>query len=71
MSKRRIHDGIVGILVAAGVLLGQFASPWWLWLPGILGLVLFQSAFSGFCPLYYVLDKACPSEREKSGATGV
>ena len=65
MSKRRIHDGIVGVLVAAGVLLGYFASPWWLWLSGILGVVLFQSAFSGFCPLYYVLDRACPDNRER------
>jgi hypothetical protein len=64
MSKRRIHDGIVGVLVAAGVLLGYFADPLWLWLPGLLGLVLFQSAFSGFCPLYYVLDKACPDKNQ-------
>jgi len=66
MSKRRIHDGIVGALVAAGVLLGYFASAWWLWLPGILGIVLFQSAFSGFCPLYYVLDRTCPDSRERA-----
>lgn len=63
MSKRRIHDGIVGVLVAAGVLLGYFADPLWLWLPGILGLVLFQSAFSGFCPLYFILDKATPGNK--------
>lgn len=63
MSKRRIHDGIVGVLIAAGVLLGYFANPLWLWLPGILGLVLFQSAFSGFCPVYYVLDRTCPDNK--------
>ena len=63
MSKRRIHDGIVGVLIAAGVLLGYLANPLWLWLPGILGLVLFQSAFSGFCPVYYVLDRTCPDNK--------
>ena len=63
MSKRRIHDGIVGALVAAGVLLGYFANPLWLLLPGVLGVVLFQSAFSGFCPLYFVLDKTCPEQQ--------
>jgi hypothetical protein len=63
MSKRRIHDGIAGALIAAGVLLGYFAHPLWLLLPGILGLVLFQSAFSGFCPVYYVLDRVCPEDK--------
>lgn len=64
MTKRRIHDGIVGALIAAGVLLGYFANPLWLLLPGILGLVLFQSAFSGFCPVYYVLDRSCPDNKQ-------
>jgi len=65
MSKRRIHDGIVGVLVAAGVLLGYFANPLWLWLPGILGLVLFQSAFSGFCPVYFILDRISPAKPDE------
>jgi len=64
MTKRRIHDGIAGALIAAGVLLGHFANPLWLLLPGILGLVLFQSAFSGFCPVYYVLDRVCPESKQ-------
>lgn len=64
MTKRRIHDGIAGALIAAGVLLGYFANPLWLLLPGILGLVLFQSAFSGFCPVYYVLDRVCPDNNQ-------
>jgi hypothetical protein len=64
MTKRRIHDGIAGALIAAGVLLGYFANPLWLLLPGILGLVLFQSAFSGFCPVYYVLDRFCPDNKQ-------
>jgi hypothetical protein len=64
MTKRRIHDGIAGALIAAGVLLGYFANPLWLWLPGILGVVLFQSAFSGFCPVYYVLDRVCPDNKQ-------
>lgn len=56
-SRRRIHDGIVGAVIAIGVALGYFADPLWLWVPGLLGLTLLQSAFTGFCPLYYTLDK--------------
>lgn len=60
--KRRIHDGIIGAVVAGGVALGMWVNPTWLWLPGILGLALVQSAFTGFCPLYYTLDRLNVSE---------
>lgn len=62
MSKRRLHDGIVGVLVTLGVLLGYYLHPLWLLLPGIIGVVLIQSTFTGFCPVYYTLDKLCPKE---------
>lgn len=62
MTKRRLHDGIVGALVTLGVLLGYFISPWWLWLPLIIGVALIQSTFTGFCPVYYTLDTFCPAE---------
>lgn len=57
MKKRRIHDGIAGALVTLGVLLGYYVNPAWLLLPGILGILLVQSAFTGFCPVYFSLDK--------------
>lgn len=56
-SRRRIHDGIVGILVTLGVALGYWVAPVWLLLPGAVGLLLIQSSFTGFCPVYYTLDK--------------
>lgn len=62
MTKRRIHDGIAGALITLGVLLGYYLNPLWLWLPGILGVTLLQSAFTGFCPVYFILDKTCPAE---------
>lgn len=62
MNKRKIHDGIVGVVIIAGVALGFFANPAWLWVPVILGLVLLQSAFTGFCPVYFVLDKIEPEK---------
>ena len=60
--KRRIHDGIAGALITAGVGLGVYVHPLWLLLPGALGVTLLQSGFTGFCPVYYVLDRVCPAE---------
>lgn len=50
--KRRVHDGIVG-----GVALGYWVSSSWLLLPAIIGLAMIQSGFTGFCPVYYTLDR--------------
>jgi len=57
MSKRRVHDGIAGMLITLGMLLGWLADPLWYLLPLILGVTLLQSAFTGFCPVYFILDK--------------
>lgn len=59
--KRRIHDAIVGLLVTAGVLLGHYVSAAWLLVPGLIGVTLIQSGATGFCPVYYVLDRLLPS----------
>jgi hypothetical protein len=56
-KKRRIHDGIAGAVITVGVLLGYYVNPVWLLVPGVLGVALLQSAFTGFCPVYYTLDK--------------
>ncbi len=55
--KRRIHDGIAGAVITAGVLLVYYVSPLRLLVPGLLGVTLLQSAFTGFCPVYYMLDR--------------
>ncbi len=60
--KRQIHDGIAGALITAGVALGYYVNSLWLLLPGILGVTLLQSGFTGFCPVYFLLDKTCSEE---------
>lgn len=62
-SKRRIHDGIVGAVIAVGVALGYWVAPVWLLVPGIVGLLMVQSLFTGFCPVYYTLDRLGVAER--------
>jgi len=54
--KRRVHDGIAGAILTVGVLLAYYVDPLWLLVPGLLGVTLLQSAFTGFCPVYYLLD---------------
>ena len=63
MTKiRQIHDGIAGGMITAGVVLGYYVDSLWLLLPGILGVTLLQSGFTGFCPVYYILGRMCPKE---------
>ena len=61
-QKRRIHDAIVGFVVAAGVALGHYISAHWLILPAVIGVTLMQSGLTGFCPVYFLLDRLLPSE---------
>jgi hypothetical protein len=60
--KRRIHDAIVGMVVTAGVALGHYVSAHWLILPAVIGVTLIQSGLTGFCPVYFALDRLLPSE---------
>jgi len=68
-SKRRIHDAIVGVVVTAGVVLGYYVAPLWLLVPGLIGVVLIQSGVTGFCPVYFILDRTCATEKAGSCAT--
>lgn len=61
-KKRQIHDGIAGRLITVGVLLGIYVNQTWLWLPGLLGVTRLQSGFTGFCPVYDMLDQTCPEQ---------
>ena len=71
-QKRRLHDGIVGAVVTAGVALGYYGDPLWLLVPGVLGVTLIQSGLTGFCPLYFVLDRTCSTEvRTEAAGSGV
>jgi len=66
-NKRQIHDGIVGVLVTAGCALAYW-NPLWLLLPGAVGVLLIQSAFTGFCPVYYTLDLLDKTDQAQQAA---
>ena len=48
---------IAGVVVLASVALGVFVTPYWLLLTAFAGANLFQSAFTNWCPMVWVLEK--------------
>ena len=50
--------GIAGSFVVASVALGYWVSPWFFLFTAFVGANLFQSAFTGWCPMMAILRKA-------------
>ncbi|HSL24589.1 MAG TPA: DUF2892 domain-containing protein [Vicinamibacterales bacterium] len=50
---------IGGFFVVASVLLGMFAHPYFLWFTVFVGLNLFQSGLTDWCPMMVILRRAC------------
>uniref|UniRef100_A0A832I6D1 DUF2892 domain-containing protein n=1 Tax=Eiseniibacteriota bacterium TaxID=2212470 RepID=A0A832I6D1_UNCEI len=48
---------MAGIFVVATVALGVWVNPWWFAFTAFVGLNLFQSAFSRWCPMMAILRK--------------
>jgi len=69
-DKRRLHDGIVGLIITAGVALGYWVAPVWLPVPGIVGVLMIPSWVTGFCPVYYTLEKLGVGEGSQTPAAG-
>jgi hypothetical protein len=62
MSIERIILAFAGFMVMLTLALGMSGSPifvheYWLFFTAFVGFNLFQSAFTGFCPLAIILKK--------------
>jgi DUF2892 family protein len=57
MTVERTLRLIAGLFVAASVLLGLFVHPYFLWFTLFVGLNLFQSAFTNWCPMMWILHR--------------
>lgn len=57
MSIDRIVFAVAGAFILISVALAHLVSPYWLWFTVFVGANLFQSAFTGFCPLAMILKK--------------
>ena len=53
---------IAGVFVLASLALGYWVSPWFFLFTAFVGLNLFQSSFTKFCPLEGMLEKSDGSE---------
>lgn len=61
MTKRvKIHDGIIGALLAGSAGLAVAVDPRFVWLTGVTGLIMLSSAFTGFCPVHFLVSRALP-----------
>jgi Protein of unknown function (DUF2892) len=57
MNVERMLRMIAGAFVVASVLAGTFVHPGFYWFTAFVGLNLFQSAFSNWCPMMAILRK--------------
>jgi hypothetical protein len=55
---------VAGAMVILTVILGYVVSPWFLWVTLFVGLNLFQSAFSKWCPMISMLRRLGVPEQE-------
>ena len=54
----RVLRGIAGLFIMISLLLAYFVNSNWLWFTAFVGLNLFQSAFTNWCPMIWVLKKS-------------
>ena len=58
--RMRVEEGlraVAGVFILTSVVLGVWVSPWFLAFTAFVGANLFQSAFSKWCPMMWVLKK--------------
>ena len=58
MNVERALRLIAGLFVVLSVLLGIYVHPYFLWFTVFVGLNLFQSALTNWCPMMTILRKS-------------
>ena len=58
MTVNEALRAIAGLFVVLSVALGYFVNPWWFAFTAFVGLNLFQSAFTKWCPMMTILKNA-------------
>ena len=57
MTVERALRMIAGAFVVLSLALGYYVSPYWYLFTAFVGLNLFQSAFTNWCPMMTILKK--------------
>ncbi len=55
MTVDRVLRMLAGTVILISLGLAHWVSPDWLWLTAFVGLNLFQSAFTNWCPMMTIL----------------
>jgi len=55
MTIDRMVLAFASVFILLSLVLAQLHNPNWLWFTAFVGANLFQSAFTGFCPLAKIL----------------
>ena len=58
MTIERTLRLMAGAFVLLSLALAHWHSPYWLWFTGFVGLNLFQSGITNWCPMMTILKKA-------------
>jgi hypothetical protein len=58
MTVERYIRMIAGAIVVVSLALGYWVGPYWYLLTAFVGLNLFQSAFTNWCPMMIILRKS-------------
>lgn len=63
MRMEQYIRAIAGLFILGSLALGHWVSPYWYLFTAFVGLNLFQSAFTGLCPMENILEKVFKVER--------
>ena len=70
MTVERFIVIAAGFFIMLSVALSYYHSQYWLWFTAFVGFNLFQSGFTGFCPMAILLKKlGIQTEAQKAKAT--
>ena len=71
MTTERWLRLIAGAFVMSSVALGVWVNPWWFGFTAFVGLNLFQSGFTNWCPMMWLLERlGAPSASTPPRSTG-
>lgn len=56
----KVHDGIIGVLLLGTTALALLVDARFGWLTAATGAIMLQSAFTGFCPVHWSVNRLLP-----------
>ena len=63
VMKVQVHDGIVGLMYLASVLLANQIALNWIYVAVGVALLQIASPFTRFCPVYTILNRGMPDTK--------